>query len=264
MELHSGRLEYKNLNHSESKTVLPIPKAALPVCFYGLKLATAQRSPSSFPATQRLQGFANCNKKFCFRSAAKSTAYPGTPPASMWLASVTSCDHTSYCHFRRPITPHRTFPEWTPTRMLMSTPVASRTFLWRAQSRRIFFFLRGALHNFMLFFSSDLQSYFFVQLVSLILTDCIIHLTCTNKEFRTRTGIATRIFIFLFEVIIVFRKQLFQSEMKIPSQLKHNKIRHRGAQHQMASLDPSVIKSQRRYANILWHTRWCVSKEERN
>jgi len=56
-------------------------------------------------------------------------SYPGTPPASMWLARVTSCDQTSYCHFWRPITPQRTFPEWTPTRMLMSTPVASLTFL---------------------------------------------------------------------------------------------------------------------------------------
>lgn len=56
-------------------------------------------------------------------------SYPGTPPASMWLASVTSCDHTSYCHFCRPMTPHSTFPECTPTRMLMSTKVASRTFL---------------------------------------------------------------------------------------------------------------------------------------
>lgn len=55
--------------------------------------------------------------------------YPGTPPASMWLAKVTSWDHTSYCHFCRPITPQRTFPECTPTRMLMSTPVASLTFL---------------------------------------------------------------------------------------------------------------------------------------
>lgn len=56
-------------------------------------------------------------------------SYPGTPPASMWLARVTSCDQTSYCHFWRPITPQRTFPECTPTRMLMSTPVASLTFL---------------------------------------------------------------------------------------------------------------------------------------
>lgn len=47
----------------------------------------------------------------------------------MWLAKVTSCDHTSYCHFCRPITPQRTFPECTPTRMLISTPVASLTFL---------------------------------------------------------------------------------------------------------------------------------------
>lgn len=65
-------------------------------------------------------------------------SYPGTPPASMWLANVTSCDHTSYCHFRRPMTPHRTFPEWTPTRMLISTPVASRTFLWRVTEEFVF------------------------------------------------------------------------------------------------------------------------------
>lgn len=47
----------------------------------------------------------------------------------MWLANVTSCDHTSYCHFCRPITPQRTFPVCTPTRMLISTPVASRSLL---------------------------------------------------------------------------------------------------------------------------------------
>lgn len=59
----------------------------------------------------------------------RTTTYPGRPPDSMWLAKVTSCDHTSNCHLRRPITPHSTLPECTPTLMLISTPVASRTCL---------------------------------------------------------------------------------------------------------------------------------------
>lgn len=59
----------------------------------------------------------------------RGQSYPGSPPASMWLARVTSCDHTSYCHFCSPITPQRTLPECTPTRILISTPVASLTFL---------------------------------------------------------------------------------------------------------------------------------------
>lgn len=63
-------------------------------------------------------------------------SHPGTPADSMRLARDTSWDHTSYCHFLRPITPHRTFPEWIPTLMLMSTPVASLTCLWRHQSIR--------------------------------------------------------------------------------------------------------------------------------
>lgn len=67
----------------------------------------------------------------------KKSFYPGTPPASMWLANVTSCDQTSYCHFCRPMTPQRTFPEWTPTRMLISTPVASRTFLSHRQTSTV-------------------------------------------------------------------------------------------------------------------------------
>lgn len=56
-------------------------------------------------------------------------SHPGRPPDSMWLANVTSWDHTSYCHFCKPITPQSTFPLWTPTRMLISTPVASRSLL---------------------------------------------------------------------------------------------------------------------------------------
>lgn len=75
-----------------------------------------------------------CRKKNVYpgplNSHCKSiNTHPGRPPDSMWLARVTSCDHTSNCHLRRPITPHSTLPECTPTRMLISTPVASRTCL---------------------------------------------------------------------------------------------------------------------------------------
>lgn len=62
-------------------------------------------------------------------SADDPFSYPGSPPDSMWLARVTSCDHTSNCHLRKPMTPQSTFPECTPTLMLISTPVASRTSL---------------------------------------------------------------------------------------------------------------------------------------
>jgi hypothetical protein len=49
------------------------------------------------------------------------SAYPGIPPDSMWLANVTSYDHTSNCHLRRPSTPHSTEPEWIPIRISKST-----------------------------------------------------------------------------------------------------------------------------------------------
>jgi len=47
--------------------------------------------------------------------------YPGIPPLSRWFASVTSYDHTSNCHFRRPRTPHSTDPLWIPILMFRST-----------------------------------------------------------------------------------------------------------------------------------------------
>lgn len=53
--------------------------------------------------------------------------YPAWPPASIWLASVTSLDQTSNCHFRRPSTPQCTRPLCMPTRMFTFTPVTSRT-----------------------------------------------------------------------------------------------------------------------------------------
>ena len=57
------------------------------------------------------------------------TTYPGIPPDSMWLARETSFDHTSNCHLFTPSTPDRTWPVCTPTRMLISAPVARRTSL---------------------------------------------------------------------------------------------------------------------------------------
>lgn len=56
-------------------------------------------------------------------------SHPGIPPDSMWFAIVTASDHTSYCHFRSPITPDKTVPVLTPIRMFTLTPVASRTCL---------------------------------------------------------------------------------------------------------------------------------------
>lgn len=47
--------------------------------------------------------------------------YPGMPPDSMWLAIMTSFDHTSKCHFLLPRTPHITDPLWIPIRISKST-----------------------------------------------------------------------------------------------------------------------------------------------
>lgn len=47
--------------------------------------------------------------------------YPGTPPDSIWLAIITSLDHTSKCHFLFPSTPHITDPLWIPILMFKST-----------------------------------------------------------------------------------------------------------------------------------------------
>ena len=57
----------------------------------------------------------------CYHNTNDKSVYPGMPPDSMWLASVTSYDHTSNCHLRRPSTPHRTEPEWIPMRISRST-----------------------------------------------------------------------------------------------------------------------------------------------
>lgn len=63
-------------------------------------------------------------------------AHPALPPASMWLARVTSLDQTSNCHLRSPRTPQCTRPLWMPTRMFTFTPVTSRTSLRTAPPPR--------------------------------------------------------------------------------------------------------------------------------
>lgn len=55
--------------------------------------------------------------------------YPGIPPASILLATVTSVDHTSYCQRFWPRTPPSTVPVCTPTRMSTPVFVFSRTYL---------------------------------------------------------------------------------------------------------------------------------------
>lgn len=55
--------------------------------------------------------------------------YPGIPPDSIWLASVTSLLHTSNCHFFNPKTPLSTRPVCSPTRMFNATSVLSQTIL---------------------------------------------------------------------------------------------------------------------------------------
>lgn len=57
-------------------------------------------------------------------------SYPGIPPASILLATVTSVDQTSYCQRFCPSTPPRTVPLCTPTLMSTSVWVFSRTYLW--------------------------------------------------------------------------------------------------------------------------------------
>lgn len=64
--------------------------------------------------------------------------HPGTPPDSMWLASVTSSLHTSNCHFLRPSTPHNTFPVCMPIRMSTLNPAASLTNLFTRNTQNIY------------------------------------------------------------------------------------------------------------------------------
>lgn len=66
-----------------------------------------------------------------------SSTNPGSPPASITLARVTSLDHTSYCHFLRPSTPHSTRPVCKPTRMFRLTSVASATDLQGQNTWRV-------------------------------------------------------------------------------------------------------------------------------
>lgn len=59
----------------------------------------------------------------------REITYPGMPPASSMLATSTSQDHTSNCHFWRPRTPQSTEPEWMPMRMSTLCFSSLRTYL---------------------------------------------------------------------------------------------------------------------------------------
>lgn len=65
--------------------------------------------------------------------------HPGTPPASIMLARVTSLDQTSNCHFLRPSTPQCTRPVWIPTRMFTSVPVTFRINLKKTRKQTLRF-----------------------------------------------------------------------------------------------------------------------------
>lgn len=52
---------------------------------------------------------------------------PGWPVCSILLAMTTSRDHTSYCHLFAPKIPDIIFPECTPIRMFISTPLSRLT-----------------------------------------------------------------------------------------------------------------------------------------
>ena len=80
----------------------------------------------------------NADRHICLKLLRfeKFSTHPGSPPASITLASVTSFDQTSYCHFLRPRTPHRTRPVCKPTRMLRLTSVASATDLKHKTTRK--------------------------------------------------------------------------------------------------------------------------------
>ncbi len=82
-----------------------------------------QRNPLNISAIVNYKFFSS--KSFTIQNC----FYPGSPPDSILFARETSSDQTSNCHFRRPMTPQRTFPVWTPILMSTSVCVTSRTVL---------------------------------------------------------------------------------------------------------------------------------------
>lgn len=80
------------------------------------------------PVWQEYSNYKNYDKMEK-RLISRFSSYPGSPPASILLARVTSFDQTSYCHLRSPNTPQSTLPECIPTRIFKLTSVASTTAL---------------------------------------------------------------------------------------------------------------------------------------
>jgi len=111
------------------------------------------------------------------------SSYPGRPPLSMWLAKVTSSLHTSNCHFRKPSTPHSTFPVWIPILMSTLKPVASRTNLHATKFNLKILFISHFYEN-ILCYSCILVA------LSFKFEDCLMNLGCfINLMFKIRKNI---------------------------------------------------------------------------
>lgn len=93
--------------------------------------------------------------------------YPGIPPDSILLATVTSVDQTSNCHLFCPSTPPSTVPVWTPTRMSTSVLVFSRTYLEQEGKQRISVVSLKWDENFSLDCPSCLLGFFHIHKVQL-------------------------------------------------------------------------------------------------
>lgn len=132
---HSGQLPARQTWGFQS----PPPPVSLPALRGGQKSESAQRKPLQLSMGARMAGLlgppSRRAKYYPLPLPSGSRTYPGRPAASMTLARVTSLDHTSYCHLRRPRTPQRTLPVCKPTRMFRSTSVASATDLQQTQTQ---------------------------------------------------------------------------------------------------------------------------------
>lgn len=94
---------------------------------YWISAETPEGQSRTYPSPLRMKARNEDSSKGTQPPPTPTTTYPGKPAASMTLARVTSLDHTSYCHLRRPRTPQSTLPVCSPTRMFRSTSVASAT-----------------------------------------------------------------------------------------------------------------------------------------
>lgn len=74
------------------------------------KWLAKERTFYSNSAAPELQVCPSCPPQPHAPQQSGALTHPALPPASIWLASVTSLDQTSNCHFLRPRTPQCTRP----------------------------------------------------------------------------------------------------------------------------------------------------------